>query len=611
MMTSRSWFCFSTTMMMMMMIMMVFYFPLFVMSSSCTNNAVCAFQTSFTSTTALTNRNFAVAQSKASIRTTTGSRAAAASFFHRRSDASLSSPSWTRLNALSPHQAAAAAVIPSLLVSSTTATASDSSDMTSGLLRLLLESIITNGVPALFTIITIGFAAFVLGRSRKRAETDLLVSSNPVSELYDDLYGDQEQDTKNSMSFPFFGGGGGGSGRGGGRGPGDGRRLPKNAGIPQKQYLKITHLNRQIDSYQYSLTAATKSKAAAAAQYRKESFRRAFVDQTLLVSLDDMSPSTRQALLEAEGKFLKSATKVVADIQKLQTQLTQVAIDEELQAMGLKSVYDLDPPSSSSLPTSSSNNNATDKNTTAMTTTTSRKGKMMTVMMPKDEQGGKSKSALLQDLSKDQRQLQQLELDFIKSVVLAVGPQHGAAVRTALLGDVAARGAGGLLQALQERRPLASSLTLTTATTTSPQGDETVADSIVVDHDSNNNGGYSSMTMTGPSPSLFVCRFPGDATASQVANLRQEVTAIVESANNKASTSSSPRQDEVLVILQTGGGTVTGYGLAASQLLRFKEAGLKLTIAVEQVAASGGYMMCKCDDDSKTVRLSFVFASLS
>jgi len=80
-----------------------------------------------------------------------------------------------------------------------------------------------------------------------------------------------------------------------------------------------------------------------------------------------------------------------------------------------------------------------------------------------------------------------------------------------------------------------------------------------------------------------VTRFPGDATASQVANLREEATAIIRSAKPN---------DEVLVILQTGGGTVTGYGLAAAQLLRFKDAGLKLTIAVEQVAASGGYMMC-------------------
>merc|ERR1711871_850089 len=52
-----------------------------------------------------------------------------------------------------------------------------------------------------------------------------------------------------------------------------------------------------------------------------------------------------------------------------------------------------------------------------------------------------------------------------------------------------------------------------------------------------------------------------------------------------------------LVVLQSGGGTVTGYGLAAAQLERVKKAGMKLTIAVEQVAASGGYMMA-CTGDT-------------
>jgi len=76
---------------------------------------------------------------------------------------------------------------------------------------------------------------------------------------------------------------------------------------------------------------------------------------------------------------------------------------------------------------------------------------------------------------------------------------------------------------------------------------------------------------------LYVTRFPGDTTASQVAELRETVTGIIRS---------SAPGDECLLVLQTGGGTVTGYGLAAAQLLRLKEAGLRLTIAVEQVAAS-------------------------
>jgi len=88
---------------------------------------------------------------------------------------------------------------------------------------------------------------------------------------------------------------------------------------------------------------------------------------------------------------------------------------------------------------------------------------------------------------------------------------------------------------------------------------------------------------------IFVVNFPGDVQASQVAQLRQEVTAIIQAADKG-------RGDEVLMILNSGGGTVTGYGLAAAQLTRIKNAGLRLTIAVEQVAASGGYMMaCTAD----------------
>ncbi|MGR5456841.1 S49 family peptidase, partial [Vibrio alfacsensis] len=49
--------------------------------------------------------------------------------------------------------------------------------------------------------------------------------------------------------------------------------------------------------------------------------------------------------------------------------------------------------------------------------------------------------------------------------------------------------------------------------------------------------------------------------------------------------------DEVLVRLESGGGMVHAYGLASSQLDRIKAAKLPLTIAVDKVAASGGYMM--------------------
>ncbi len=81
---------------------------------------------------------------------------------------------------------------------------------------------------------------------------------------------------------------------------------------------------------------------------------------------------------------------------------------------------------------------------------------------------------------------------------------------------------------------------------------------------------------------LFVIDFKGSMDAHEVDRLREEVTAILCVAD---------KQDEVLVRLESGGGVVHGYGLAASQLQRIKDKGLTLTIAVDKVAASGGYMM--------------------
>lgn len=86
---------------------------------------------------------------------------------------------------------------------------------------------------------------------------------------------------------------------------------------------------------------------------------------------------------------------------------------------------------------------------------------------------------------------------------------------------------------------------------------------------------------------LYVIDFKGSMDANEVEHLREEITAILCLAN---------KEDEVLVRLESGGGVVHGYGLAASQLQRIKEKGLKLTIAVDKVAASGGYMMaCVAD----------------
>ncbi|WCE30664.1 protease SohB [Vibrio sp. SCSIO 43137] len=83
-------------------------------------------------------------------------------------------------------------------------------------------------------------------------------------------------------------------------------------------------------------------------------------------------------------------------------------------------------------------------------------------------------------------------------------------------------------------------------------------------------------------PHLFVLDFNGSIDAKEVASLREEITAILSVAREG---------DEVLLRLESGGGMVHAYGLASSQLDRIKAANIPLTIAVDKVAASGGYMM--------------------
>lgn len=83
-------------------------------------------------------------------------------------------------------------------------------------------------------------------------------------------------------------------------------------------------------------------------------------------------------------------------------------------------------------------------------------------------------------------------------------------------------------------------------------------------------------------PTLFVVDFHGDIKASQVEQLRDEVSAILSIATP---------EDEVLVRLDSPGGAVNGYGLAAAQLQRVREKNIPLTVSIDKVAASGGYLM--------------------
>lgn len=89
-------------------------------------------------------------------------------------------------------------------------------------------------------------------------------------------------------------------------------------------------------------------------------------------------------------------------------------------------------------------------------------------------------------------------------------------------------------------------------------------------------------------PRVFVLDFNGDIKASDNDQLRKSITAVLSLAE--------PERDEVVIRLESPGGLVHAYGLAAAQLDRVRAKGIPLTACVDKVAASGGYMMaCVAD----------------
>jgi serine protease SohB len=90
-----------------------------------------------------------------------------------------------------------------------------------------------------------------------------------------------------------------------------------------------------------------------------------------------------------------------------------------------------------------------------------------------------------------------------------------------------------------------------------------------------------------PRARVFVLDFLGDVRASAVTGLREEISAVLSVARS---------DDEVVLRLENPGGLVYDHGLAASQLQRLRTRGIRLTVAVDKIAASGGYMMaCVAD----------------
>ena len=105
--------------------------------------------------------------------------------------------------------------------------------------------------------------------------------------------------------------------------------------------------------------------------------------------------------------------------------------------------------------------------------------------------------------------------------------------------------------------------------------------------DANAEDENENKNLDGAPKRAFVVLFEGDVKASSLDNLRLEITAILTLANEA---------DEVVVCIESPGGMVHSYGLAASQLERIKAKGIPLTVAVDKVAASGGYLMASVAD---------------
>jgi serine protease SohB len=83
-------------------------------------------------------------------------------------------------------------------------------------------------------------------------------------------------------------------------------------------------------------------------------------------------------------------------------------------------------------------------------------------------------------------------------------------------------------------------------------------------------------------PKLFVLDFNGDIHATEVNTLRDMITSIL--------TIATPN-DQILLRVESPGGAVSGYGLAASQLVRIREKNIPLVVSIDKIAASGGYLM--------------------
>mmetsp|Transcript_25303 Transcript_25303/g.75333 ORF Transcript_25303/g.75333 Transcript_25303/m.75333 type:complete len:561 (-) Transcript_25303:81-1763(-) len=317
-----------------------------------------------------------------------------------------------------------------------------------------------------------------------------------------------------------------------------------------KEYLQIEKLNEKLTSFEYSLRKASVSPASAKRERARQSLARQFGSEFAAFGLD---AATVERVLEATKAYRKKEERLTSQIEK---KLMAVRADKLLARGGGKG-------GGSKHAEGEASAEGEEKGGGFLSG-----GAQVFARMG----GAMGSSAAMKEVSRLQQQQIELELSFLARLSEIVSKDQAAALASVLQPSssrakgVAGGQGGGAVSAAAAGESLGGRLDALNA---------------LVD---------AATEAASKSKHVYVLKFFGDVTASQVAQLRQEITAVLTSAE------AEERADEVVLVLNTGGGTVTGYGLAASQLLRLKEAGLPLTICVEQVAASGGYMMaCVAD----------------
>jgi len=206
----------------------------------------------------------------------------------------------------------------------------------------------------------------------------------------------------------------------------------KNLGIPSETYLTLTPLNPMYQSYEYSFTAATQSKAKAAAQLRTKNFDQALkraVDSSLL----PLTSAEVVDLFTEEKAFLKQGKEIMNTIRSIQYKITKQVIDQEMEAMDVR-VGEVDPhPLKEEKEKKKMDDVGTNPMDSATTSTTSNeklhdhrvsetswwKHTWNRFFPSKDDVAIEK---LISQLEEENSELLRLELEFIRSVVEIMGP---------------------------------------------------------------------------------------------------------------------------------------------------------------------------------------------